>query len=71
MARLVRLTQTSPYRIELQDLPKDRPLSICACGLSQTMPLCDGSHKGCRSELEGSLYIYDRDRKVVIEVRSE
>ena len=56
MARLVRLTATGPVKIE----PRDKPISICACGLSKTFPLCDGAHK-TTSKLEqpGRLYEYD------------
>ena len=28
------------------DIEEGKTYSWCACGLSQTMPLCDGSHKG-------------------------
>lgn len=72
MARMVRLTATGPYRIEPQDFPKDKAISICACGLSRRLPYCDGSHKGsCRMEAEGSLYVYDDDRLSVVEVRPD
>src|SRR5690242_1233867 len=71
MARMVRLTATGPYRIEPQDFPKDKALSICACGLSRRLPYCDGSHKGCRDEIAGSLYVYGEDRTSVIEVLKE
>lgn len=72
MARLIRHTATAPYRIEPQDFPKDKPLFICACGLSQRMPICDGSHKGgCREELAGTLYVYDAERKSVVETRPD
>lgn len=27
------------------DLEKDKTYGWCSCGLSQNMPLCDGSHK--------------------------
>jgi CDGSH-type Zn-finger protein len=30
------------YRVELK---KDKTYGICSCGLSATMPYCDGSHK--------------------------
>lgn len=71
MARLVRHAATDPYRIEPQDLPKDKPLFICACGLSRKMPICDGTHKGCRSEAPGTLYVYEDDGKTVKETRPD
>ena len=71
MARIVRHIATGPYRIEPQDFPKDKPIFICACGLSQNLPYCDGSHKGCRAEIEGTLYVYDRDRRQVSETRPD
>ena len=66
MARLVRHTQTGPYKIEPQQFPKDKPLFICGCGLSQNLPFCDGSHKPCRAEEPGTVYVYDADRKSVV-----
>ena len=71
MARLVRHTATGPYRIEPQDFPKDKPIFICACGLSQNLPYCDGTHKGCRAEIEGTLYEYEADGKTVRTTRPE
>lgn len=71
MARLVRHTATGPYRIEPQDFPKDKPIFICACGLSQNLPYCDGTHKGCRAEIEGTLYEYEPDGKTVRTTRPE
>jgi CDGSH iron-sulfur domain-containing protein 1 len=71
MARLVRHTATGPYKIDPKTLPQDKMIFICGCGLSQTLPFCDGSHKGCRTEEQGKLYVYDADRKAVSEVRAE
>jgi hypothetical protein len=28
------------------EMPKREAVSICRCGSSRTMPLCDGTHKG-------------------------
>lgn len=64
MARMVRHEATGPIKIE----PQDKPVWVCACGLSATFPICDGTHKqGCRVEAPGTLYIYGRDRTVVEE----
>lgn len=70
MARLVRFTQNGPIKIEP---PLEKPIWICACGLSQTFPICDGSHKACRlAETEpGKLYIYDTDRRTIVETRDD
>jgi CDGSH-type Zn-finger protein len=65
MARLVRHTANGPYKIEPQDL---KPIFICGCGLSRTMPFCDGTHKGCRSEEPGKLYVYNADRSAVEQI---
>lgn len=69
MPRLVRLTETRPLKIE----PTDKAVFVCACGLSQKYPLCDGSHKSCvpNEPDPESLYVYDHDRRTIIEVRRE
>ncbi len=55
MARLVRHESTGPIKIE----PQEKPIFVCACGISKTFPLCDGSHKKCREEAAGCVYQYD------------
>ncbi len=67
MARLVRLTATGSIKVG----PSDKPISICACGLSRTFPLCDGTHKAARlTETDpNALYVYDADRRVIVETR--
>lgn len=68
MPRLIRHDAIGP--IELK--PQQKSAWVCACGLSQNLPHCDGSHKACRkSEEAGKLYVYDKDRKNVVEVRDE
>lgn len=72
MARLVRLEATGPLKIEAKDIPEGKALWICQCGLSRTLPFCDGSHKPARaSEQPGTLYVYDAERRCVIETRAE
>jgi len=68
MPRLIRHEAVGP--IELP--PQEDSAWICACGLSQDMPRCDGSHKLCRKNEEaGKLYVYDKERKNVVEVRED
>ena len=67
MARLVRHDATGPIRID----PQDKPVFICGCGLSQNLPFCDGAHKACTGEEQGTVYVYDNERKAVVEERPE
>jgi CDGSH-type Zn-finger protein len=70
MPRLVKLHQTGPHKL-LPPHP-DKTISICACGLSKTFPICDGSHK-TTSKLEepGKLYHYDPDTLAVVKVEDD
>ncbi|MBZ0171872.1 MAG: CDGSH iron-sulfur domain-containing protein, partial [Phycisphaerales bacterium] len=67
MPRLIPHDATGPVRID----PQDRPVFICACGLSQNLPHCDGRHNLCAAEQEGKVYVYAEDRNTVVEVREE
>ena len=58
MARVVRLEGKGPIKIE----PQDKPIWVCGCGLSANFPFCDGTHKICREEADGTLYAYRPDR---------
>ncbi|MCE9618721.1 MAG: CDGSH iron-sulfur domain-containing protein [Planctomycetes bacterium] len=61
MARKVRMTATGPIKIE----PQDKPIFICACGLTKNPPFCDASHKKCRDEPEGKCFVYDAEHQRV------
>jgi CDGSH-type Zn-finger protein len=69
MARLVRFEAKGPIEVP----PQDKSVWICGCGLSQNFPHCDGSHKTCRKNEpeEGKVYVYDRERKQIIEERED
>ena len=43
MTDLPKIAGTSSIAVELEE---GKTYSFCACGLSQTQPFCDGSHKG-------------------------
>ncbi len=42
------VTITGNFEVILEDgtkMEKREKVSICRCGMSQTMPICDGAHK--------------------------
>lgn len=68
MARLVRHDATGPIEVK----PQTQSVWICACGLSQNLPHCDGSHKLARqNDKPGVLCVYDKTRKTVVDTRPE
>ena len=55
MARIVKRTRGVPYPVTIGGETK----YICGCGLSNTQPFCNGTHKISREEDPGKLYWYD------------
>ena len=68
MARMVRHEATGPVEIK----PQGQSAWVCQCGLSQNLPLCDGSHKLARqNDKPGMVCIYDKTRTKVVEVKPD
>lgn len=69
MPRIVKLAAVGPLKIE----PSEKPVWVCACGLSQKFPICDGSHKRCpqTEPNPAAVYVYDDARQNVVETRDD
>jgi CDGSH-type Zn-finger protein len=55
MARLVKRVRNTPYEVSVGTQTK----FICGCGLSGTLPYCDGSHTITNAEPAETLSWYD------------
>src|SRR2546427_7114452 len=55
MARIVKRSRSGPYPVTIGGETK----YICGCGLSNTQPFCNGTHKSSREEDPSKLYWYD------------
>jgi CDGSH-type Zn-finger protein len=76
MARIVRHEANGPMKIEPAQFPRDeqgnlKPIFICACGISNKLPFCDGTHKTCKTEEAGHIYEYDPVTKAVTSKKAE
>ncbi len=56
MSRIVLHERNRPYIVKVGD----EELHLCACGLSENKPYCDGHHKNTLDEKEG-VFIYSKD----------
>ena len=59
MTRLVQRLRNGPYIVTVGGEIK----SICGCGLSGTLPFCDGTHQITKTEKPGKLHWYDSGKQ--------
>ncbi|MGM0447863.1 MAG: CDGSH iron-sulfur domain-containing protein [Methanobacteriota archaeon] len=61
MAREVTHEEQGPAVLDDGDKGDDGLIYVCQCGLSDSKPLCDGSHNATADEADGAVYKYEND----------
>jgi CDGSH iron-sulfur domain-containing protein 3 len=65
MARLVKKEYKCPFEIKVET----NSIWICMCGLSNSQPFCDESHKKTADE-DNKIYVYENEGNNRVEVKN-
>lgn len=62
MTRIVELEADGPKKLDAEDIDDQQgDVAVCQCGLSESFPFCDGTHRQTRDEAEDVRYLYEDD----------
>ncbi|ELY51061.1 CDGSH iron-sulfur domain-containing protein [Natronorubrum bangense] len=68
MTRLVELEATGPRKLEPSDIDESKgDIAVCQCGLAESFPFCDGSHRQTDDEESETTYVYENGERSVVE----